>query len=126
MVAMMVISFFAIGVFGCLLLSGKVYYSSRHVDDANLILQYEIENIRGLRWDEIIALSNSEDLESPSLEAYGDTYSLSREVDSSVSGMRKFNFIVSWNDSEGRLQQLNSGDVIYTENGLSDSYFREY
>ena len=55
---------------------------------------------------------------------HGDTYSLSREVDSSVME-RKFNFIVL-NDSEGRLQQLNSGDVIYTENGLSDSYFREY
>ncbi len=126
MVSMVVISFFAAGVYGCLILSTKIYSSGRDVDEANLILQYEIENIRGQRWDEIVKLESSRNVESVSLEPYGDAYTLSREIDSSTDGMTKVTFTVSWQDRNGAVRELSSGDVAYTENGLSDSHYREY
>ncbi len=126
MIAMGIITFFATGVYGTLILASKIYYSGRDIDEANLILQYEIENVRGLRWEDVEKMDSSKDLDSASLDAYGDTYILSREVDDSLDGMKKITFTVSWTGRNGSLRELSSGDVAYTEEGLSDSYYREY
>ncbi|MGB0259337.1 MAG: type IV pilus modification PilV family protein [Coraliomargarita sp.] len=126
MIAMVIISFFAAGVYGTLILSSKIYYSGRDIDEANLILQYEIENLRGLRWEDVERMEDSKDLESPSLDAYGDTYTLSRAINTKTNGMAKVTYTVSWTGRNGSLRELSSGEVAYTEEGLSDSYYREY
>ena len=127
MIAMVVVTFFAAGVYGTLILASKIYYSGRDVDEANLILQHEIENVRGERWETVEDWPElTANMRSESLAPYDGKYTLRREIDSSISGMKKITFTVGWEGQNGSLRELSSGGVAYTEEGLSDSYYREY
>ena len=128
-VAMGVVTLFSVSVFGTIVTSAAIHESSREIEIANQILQHEVENVRGLRWENIEDLAvqtGSLSAESAFRENFGGEYSLERNIDDTISNLRKITFTVSWTSKKGKLKQLSSSSIYYTKEGLSDSYYRNY
>ena len=128
-VAMGVVTLFSVSVFGTIVTSAAIHESSRELEIANQILQHEVENVRGLRWENIEDLAlqtGSLSAESAFQENFGGDYSLERNVDNTISNLRKITFTVSWTSKKGKPKQLSSSSIYYTKEGLSDSYYRNY
>lgn len=129
-VSMGVITIFATGVFGTIFTSSSIHQSSRELEVANLILQGEIENIRGMRWEQIAALEASKTEIEPDAAytaSFGGDYKIIRSLDDSKSDMRTISLTVEWTSVVSKKKnELASTDVYYTKEGMSDSHYKTY
>jgi type II secretory pathway pseudopilin PulG len=129
-VAMGVVTLFSVSVFGTIVTSAAIHESSRELEIANQILQHEVENVRGLRWENIEDLAVTDRLAQRG-KCFSKKTSVAITLWKETSTTRFQTYGKSPLPSagparRGKPKQLSSSSIYYTKEGLSDSYYRNY
>jgi hypothetical protein len=120
MIAMVIFAIVIASGFACLKSGLGLMENSRHTTRSSQIMQSEIERIRSLPWNQVIALSNDADvtLGNAFAATVYEAYTMERRVTGS-GNERVVTLIVSWTDNSGRAHSR-SYVSQYTRGGLYD------
>ncbi len=123
MVAMVIFAIVIASGFACLRSGMGLVDNARHHTRSSQIMQSEIERIRSLPWNDVIALTDDTDVTLGAeftATAY-DAYTMQRTVTGS-GGERVVTLLVDWTDIAGRAHSRTYVSQ-YTKGGLYD-YFQ--
>ena len=120
MIAMVIFAIVIASGFACLKSGLSLMENARHNTRSSQIMQSEIERIRSLPWDEVIALSDDDDVElgSTFIGALYNSYTMERTL-SGFGDVRVVTLVVSWTDNGGRTKTRTYMSQ-YTRGGLYD------
>lgn len=98
-IAMSIFAITAAGVFSAIVQASMMTEAVANELEATMLLNNEMEHLRGLDWPQVEALKTKDTFDTPSAKAQFNTVRL---VATPVSGQREVKLQVSWSDSKDK------------------------